>query len=411
MTGTGIAAAEWRNSWPVPMAAAFGYSTSVLHIYGIGPLIAPLQHEFAWTRAQVSAGLTITALLSGLLCIPVGMLVDRLGPRRLAIVGVLAMTATFALLGTATGTFSNWLALWGVLAIGTLFVQTTVWASAVASRFEVSRGLALAITLSGASLAATLFPVAATWLNGSYGWRSAFFAMGGIWAAVVFPVILWCFRGAQDQQRGQPQPPADYTRRGLTLAEGLRSAALYKLLLASGLFGFAAIGAVVHFVPVLTDSGATPMAAAGIASLVGIFSIVGRLGTGLLLDRLPAHKVGAAAYLLPIVGCALLLTAGANPISQVVAAAAFGLTVGSEVDVIGYLAARHFGLKNYGSLYGALVMALGIGTSFGPLAAGAVFDHFHGYSPFLVLDIALMAISAVALLSLGRPLAVRQAPA
>jgi MFS family permease len=148
------------------------------------------------------------------------------------------------------------------------------------------------------------------------------------------------------------------------------------LLLASALFSFTAIGAVVHFVPILTDRGAAPLEAAGIASLVGIFSIVGRLGTGVLLDRFPGHLIGAAAFLLPIIASVLLLLDGANPLSQVIAAAVLWLTVGSEVNVITYLAARHFGLKNFGALYGALLMAFSLGTACGPLAAGAVFDHY-----------------------------------
>ena len=154
--------------------------------------------------------------------------------------------------------------------------------------------------------------------------------------------------------------------------------------------------------PILKGSGATPLAAAGIASLVGIFSIIGRLGTGFLLDRFPAHLVGAAAFLLPIIGSVLLLMAGTDPIGQALAAAAFGLTLGSEVDVVGYLAAKHFGLKNFGSLYGAMVMALAVGTAFGPLAAGAVFDHNHSYAPFLMLTMVMAAVSALALISLGQ---------
>jgi MFS family permease len=107
--------------------------------------------------------------------------------------------------------------------------------------------------------------------------------------------------------------------------------------------------------------------------------------------------------MLPIITAVLLLFAGANPFAQMVGAAALGLTVGSEVDVVAYLAAKHFGLKNFGALYGALVMALSLGTAFGPLAAGSVFDHFKSYEPFLMLAIALMALSAVALISLGHP--------
>jgi len=398
------AAAEWRGFWYLPFVAALGYATSVIHVYSLGPFIAPLQQEFGWSRAQIALGLTVASFVSALFCIPVGILVDRKGPRRIGLIGVVLITAMFALLGTATGAVANWVLLWVAIALGTLWVQATVWTSAVTSRFEKSRGMALAVTLSGASISAAVFPVLATWLIGAYGWRSAFMGMAAIWAALVFPILLFFFRSAKDEIVEAPAvtPQIAIVASGLSLSEGLRSPTLYKLLMAAGLFSFTTIGAVVHFVPILTDSGAAPLAAAGIASLVGIFSIVGRLGTGLLLDRFPAQNVGALAFLLPIVGCVLLLTGGADPINQAVAAASFGLTVGAEVDVIAYLAAKHFGLRNFGGLYGALVMALSLGTSFGPLSAGAIFDRFGSYAPFLMLNTVLLAMSALALLSLGR---------
>jgi MFS family permease len=402
------AIAEWRSFWFLPFAAALGYSTSVIHIYSLGPFIEPLQQAFGWSRAQTSLGISISSFISAIFCIPIGILVDRIGPRRVGLIGVVLMLAAFALLSTTTGSMTNWMVLWVVLACSTLWVQATVWTSAVASRFEASRGIAFAITLSGASLSATAFPLLATWLIGTYGWRAAFPAMSGIWAAIVIPTLFLCFRGAQDVHRKQSvampshaMPVAAKILTGLTLSEGLRSPTLYKLLLASGLFSFTAIGALVHFVPILTDSGAAPLAAAGIASLIGIFSIVGRLGTGLLLDKFPGHLVGAAAFMLPIITAVLLLFAGANPVCQAIAAAALGLTVGSEVDVVAFLAAKHFGLKNFGALYGALVMALSMGTAFGPLVAGTVFDHYGSYAPFLMLAIVLMAVSALALVSLG----------
>jgi MFS family permease len=364
--------------------------------------MAPLQAEFGWSRAQTSIGITIASIVSALFCVPIGMAIDRIGPRRVALFGVLSMSAGFALLSTTTGTMTNWLVLWTIIALGGLGVQAPIWTSAVASRFEASRGLAFAITLCGASISATIFPVLATWLIGVYGWRTAFVAMGGFWAALVFPILLLGFRGAQDRNTKQPATVAPAkVLKGITLAEGLRSPVLYKLLMAGGLFSFTVIGAMVHFVPILKDAGAAPLAAAGIASLIGIFSIIGRLGTGVLLDKFPGHKVGAVAFLLPIIAATLLLLSGSNPISQAIAAAALGLTVGSEVDVIAFLAAKHFGLKNFGALYGALVMALTLGTAFGPLTAGAVFDHYGSYAPFLMLAMGLMAASALALFSLG----------
>jgi len=262
MTSSRSAIAEWRSFWFLPLAAALGYATSVIHVYSLGPFFEPLQQTFGWSRAQTSIGITVASIVSAIFCVPIGMVIDRVGPRRVALFGVLSMTAAFALLSTTTGTTANWLTLWIVIAFGGLGVQAPIWTSAVASRFEVSRGLAFAITLSGASVAATVFPLLATWLIGAYGWRPAFAAMAGIWALLVFPVLFLCFRSARDEA-GKPAPSKSATApaaapkvlTGLTFAEGLRSPALYKLLMAGGLFAFTAIGALVHFVPILKGAG------------------------------------------------------------------------------------------------------------------------------------------------------------
>lgn len=405
---------EWRSYFMVPIVAALGYATSVIHIYGLGAYLEPLQAEFGWSRAQATAGLTIATSINALFCLPIGALVDRLGPRRVGLIGVLLTSGAFALLSTATGDHANWYLLWGVLAFATLPVQATIWTSAVASRFELSRGLALAITLCGASVGATVYPLLATWLIGEYGWRTALLTEGALWATITFPLLLLFFRGARDVKRvareagdrSQPSAAVQVAApelAGVSVRAGLRSATFRKLFVASALFTFTIIALVVHFVPILKDRGAEPMAAAGIASLVGLFSIVGRLVTGLLLDRFRASLVGAGVFLLPMIGCALLLGSGDSRVAQSVAAAVVGLTLGSEVDVIVYLTTRHFGLKNFGTLYGGLLTALSIGTASGPLAAAAIYDQSGSYRPFLFLSIVCMAGSSLALASLPQP--------
>lgn len=399
------AAAEWRSHFMVPIAAALGYSTSVIHIYGIGPYLEPLQAAFGWSRSQATAGLTIATFINAIFCVPIGALVDRLGPRLVGLIGVLVTASAFALLSTATGDSGNWYLLWSVVAFATLPVQATIWTSAVASRFELSRGLALAVTLCGASVGASVFPLLATWLINSYGWRTAFVVESAIWAAITFPMVAFFFRGARDPQGPQTaasQAPYPVLN-GVSVSEGLRSFTFYRLFIASALFTFTIIALVVHFVPILKDRGAEPMVAAGIASLVGVFSIIGRLATGLLLDRFRASLVGAAVFLLPIAACLLLLFAGDHRLAQMFAAAVIGLTLGSEIDVIVYLTTRHFGLKNFGALYGGLLTALSLGAAFGPLAAAAIYDRQGSYEHFLMLTIVCMGASSVALLSLPRP--------
>src|SRR5690606_20865749 len=162
------------------------------------------------------------------------------------------------------------------------FVQAPVWTAAVVSRFDASRGLAPAITLCGASISAFVFPLLTTWLVESLGWRRAFMGFGGLWALTLLPLVPLFFRGAQDGTHSTPRRPRAAAAQlpGVALGEALRTSAFYRLLCASGFFAFSIVGCVVHFVPILTGSGAAPMTAAGAASMIGIFSFLGRLGTG-----------------------------------------------------------------------------------------------------------------------------------
>ena len=127
------ATAEWRSHGALPFAAMFGYSVSVIHIYGINPYIIPVTAEFGWTRAQFTGAFTLAILIQALLAVPVGMLVDRFGSRKLGLAGVVMVCLAFTTLGTADGNLNNWYLLWGIITLVALPVQATVWTSAVAT--------------------------------------------------------------------------------------------------------------------------------------------------------------------------------------------------------------------------------------------------------------------------------------
>src|SRR5687767_3125808 len=98
MTKMGSGAAEWRQYYMLPLAAAAGYATSVIHIYGLGPYIEPVSAEFGWTRTRTTAGLTLSTLIQAVASVPIGLLVDRVGPRLLGVIGALLTAAAFALM-------------------------------------------------------------------------------------------------------------------------------------------------------------------------------------------------------------------------------------------------------------------------------------------------------------------------
>lgn len=386
----------------LPVAAALGYATSVIHIYGLGPYIQPVSESFGWSRTQVTAGLTIATLVQALMSVPVGLAVDRFGPRVLGVFGVLLSVTGFALIGTATGSPANWYLLWLIMALATLPVQATVWTSAVASRFEASRGFAFAVTLCGASVAQALFPYLGARLIAAFGWQQAMAYQAAIWIAIAFPVIYLFFRGANDGAARTGKAEASPAS-GASFAEGLRSTIYARLFVTSLMLTFGMVALSIHFVPVLTARGASATEAAGIASLIGIASIIGRLGTGALIDRFPAKLVGGAVFLLPAVGTLALLLSGASGAGPMLAAVFIGLTLGAEIDVIVYILTRYFGLRAFGALYGSLLVALSLGTAIGPLVAARVFDTVQSYDPFLWATIGLMLASSAALFSLPRP--------
>ncbi len=396
---------EWKAHWGIPLAGALGYATSVIHIYGLGIYIEPISDSFGWSRATTTLGVTIATLIQALFGVPVGMAVDRIGPRGLAVLGIPLTCGAFALLGTASGSAWQWYALWTVMALATLPVQATVWTAAVAARFSRSRGLALAITLCGASLAAALFPWLGARLIATHGWQAAMGWQGLIWLVIAWPVVLVLFRGGRRALPGpsldSDAPPTHSAPEGLSFRDGLRSPTYLRLLVASLLFTFTVLALVVHFVPILVDAGLSPGKAAALAALIGLFSIAGRLGTGFLLDRFAAARVGGAIFLLPVLASLTLLLGGAA--GAVPVAVLIGLTLGAEVDVIVYLTTRHFGLKAFGALYGGLLVALSIGTALGPLAASAVYDRTGRYDAFLLATLAIMVAGSLALFSLPRP--------
>ncbi len=406
--------AEWRAHWPLPFAAGAGASTAAVHMYSLGVFMKPLQDAFGWGRADISAGISIAVTISAIFSVFVGLLVDRIGPRVVGIIGIVMVTGGVTLLGTATGTLINWYLLWLVIAAGLCGILPSVWSSAVTSRFYASRGLALAITLCGGAIGSSLVPLISGWLLDRYGWRLGFAGLGAIWAAIVLPPVFLFFRGANDGAERRTRQAAAATTAaetgiataplpGLTVREAIAGSALYKQMIAGGFYSLTLVGLIIHLVPILEDRGMAPLTAAANAGLVGIFSVIGRLATGALLDRCRSNVIGALSYVLPTIACILLLMPSTGTPGLIAAIVVIGLAVGSELDVITYLASRHFGMRRFAGLFGAVYIPIAVGSASSAYLAGLAHDLTHSYTLFIQLSIVGMLLGALALFTLGQP--------
>lgn len=393
---------EWRAGWRLVISALTAYGSAAVYNFVIGIFIAPLQAEFGWSRGAITGGMMISATLTAI-CAPfVGRLIDVYGSRRIGIPGMMIYCFAIAMLGTTSGAIWNWWALWVLIACGSVFVKPTVWVAAVSRAFTTSRGLAIAATMTGAGIFAAITPTATTLLINSFGWRGAYFAIGLGLAILNLPLLYFFF--------GRRRLPVETVSPSLPAAPGfaVRQSMLSRRYLQLGAVSFfvttAMIGIQVHFVPILTWRGLGPMQAAGVAGLLGIGSIVGRLITGLLLDRFHGAVVGVLAFFLPIIASLLLLLSGGADMLVVGAVAAFiyGSALGAELDVVAYLTSRYFGMRNYGTLFGTLIALVALAAGAGPMIAGIIYDYTGGYSAYLGLAIALFAIGMAAVGTLGR---------
>ena len=392
---------EWRAHWPTVLASAVGMSFATLYVYSAGALIEPIEKEFGWSRAAIGSGLTVLTATGALLGPAMGIAVDRIGPRRLAVPGVVAFCAAFALLSQAH-TLWTWWALWGLLAVCGIGVKPAVWTTAIASLFARSRGLALAVTLSGTSIGSIFTPLITNRLIESHGWRGAFVGLALVWGVIGFPIIYLFFRGASDKQRAGTMAVAARAH-GLSVRASILSWRYVALVAAAMCFSFLSMSLIVSLIPIMSSHGVPRDTAAQIAATIGLTAIIGRLGTGFLLDRFDPRVTTAIAMALPIVTFTLLLTTPHSIPFAYVAVLMMGLSLGAEVDAVAFLTGHYFGMRNYGLLFGTMMSGLSIATGAAPLVAGAIYDWTGSYNLMLMGAIPLCLISAALILTLGRP--------
>lgn len=392
---------ELRQHWRILPPSLLGITLCSVHGYSLGVMIPRLEAEFGWPRAEISGGMLIIAMIALFAAPMVGNAVDRLGPRRIALLGVPFFCLTLGLLSTATSSIASWWGLWALLALGNMCILPTIWTQAINGYFDRARGKALAIALCGTGLAGAFVPSLANWLAENHGWRNAYVGLALIGAAVTFPVVFALFRprGAGTHHDAKAAA-SSLVGKGVSVRDGLRTPSFLKLAAATVLFSVALCALTTNAVPVLLSRGMTPATAAGYAGLLGLGSVIGRLGGGLLLDRFDAARVAAASVTMPVIAVLILLFLPGDAAAGA-ACLIVGLSVGTEVDCCAYLAAKHFGLKSFGTLFGAMNGMMLFGNGLAPVIANYVYDVTRSYGPVLWFQIPACLITALLFLWLG----------
>lgn len=395
---------EWRIHWKLVLACGIGFSYGAIATYATGLFIEPLTDEFGWSRAEISGGMSIAALLSVPLAPILGILIDRFGTRRLAFSGIVGTALCFTLFAMMNGSLSVWLSLWALYALLSVGINSTVWAAAVSGVFASGRGLALGVTLSGAAVAQVIAPPLTAWLIEAFGWRWAFALLGFGWGT---PGLILCFLYLFDvhDQRKRVAPvdrPADAPLLpGLSVAQAVRSLALYRIGAATLIMMILTIGMIVHQVPLLTETGISRQTAAFLASLTGVAGIVGKLVSGYLMDRMDAGLISSLTIGMAALAFLLLLLPLQSLPLMVVAMIVLGYTNGCKFQICAYLTSRYAGMRNFGKVFGVMSCLVALGAGLGPFIAGLIHDLFGSYRVFLMIGVPASLLSGLLLFRLG----------
>jgi len=397
--------------WLIVFLSAVGlFLGAPLVVFSFSVFFKPMVANFHASRGSVSFAFSLFNFV-GALSIPcIGMVIDRFGAKRVILVstalyGLALCTALWV--GTSLWQLYFFFVLLGVaMASGPAPVPYGV---VISHWFNRYRGLALGLSMMGIGIGSVVVPIFSQHLIDMFGWRSAFAIFGGAVLLVPLPVIAAWLQNDPQQRGLRPDgdegiplshlPPQD--KHGLSWREIWKSPTFWLLICIFSLTGASVHGVVLHIAAIFTDRGVSAAGAATATSLVGAAVVIGRLASGYLLDRIFAPHVAILFYSATMVGIAILCT-GAHGNLALVAAFLAGLGMGVEVESMGYMISRYFGLAAFGAAYGVAFGAFMISGSAGVFLMGAGYDRFHSYAVPLVSFCVAMVLALILLTRLGR---------
>jgi len=350
--------------------------------------------DFGWSRATVTSGNAVGKVILALFAFLTGWIVDRFGPRRVMLVGILLGGIALIGLGRMTSLWLFYLF---------YFINALAYMSGgplpnqvlISRWFDSSRGKAMGIAYIGIGVGGMLVPLIANWLNQSFGWQNALMILGFGMIVIAFPMI-WFIK----DNPGSRLIHSGLEKEKIPFRTILKKRNVYLLIIGS-MFSIAAVSGTSQNLKLFFsfDLGYTQIQSAGIMSLVLASSIIGRLLMGWLADKLPKKYVMILIFTL--VSCSIpLLYAASTPGVIYLFAIIFGIALGGDYMIIPLMAAELFGVRILGRIMGIVISADVLGEALAPVLVGWLRDQSGSYTTgFSALIIfAVLGVVAVSLL-------------
>lgn len=376
-------------AWVVVAAAFTLMFIGFAAAYSFAAFFGALEAEFGASRGDIALVFSVAAFVWFLSGAPAGVLADRYGVRRVAIVGVacialaLAIAAVASSLNVLYATYSIGLG----LGVGLVYVPSI---GAVQPWFSANRALASGIAVAGIGAGNVAGPLLAAWWIGIFGWRGAFLglalfalALGGAAALAI---------------RNKPRASAAAAD-GIALRAALRTTPFWLIFASLFLSCIGLFVPMVHLGPYAVDAGYTAAQGVALVSLIGLGSLLGRFTIGGPADRLGRIPALSAMYAGLGVMFVLWWAASAYWVLALFAVV-FGICYGAYVALLPTIVMDLYGARSVSGIIGCLYTGCGFGTLIGPWLAGAAYDALGTYQAPIAAGALLSFAAAVCVLPL-----------
>ena len=369
--------------------------------YGFSALFDPIIEEFGWSRALTSVAFALQQGESGIAAPIVGVLVDKMGPRRIVIVGGVIYGVGFLLLGYIGGLWMFYV-MFLVISVGASGCNPIVTYIAAAQWFRRKRGRSMAIISTGAAFSGIMVYLLVVLIS-QFGWRTAVQVFGIASWAVILPLAL-VFRHRPEQYGLLPDgdiadtsSPVYSTRTEVDFRfrQAVSTRTFWYLGAVFTLWTLVHGAVISQLVSALRLDGDVSLTVAGAAAAaVPLSSLIGRLGLGSLSDFVDKKTVVVVSLGIQAIGLVLLANL-ATPLLAIGGAFFYGVGSGGVIPVRSALQADLFGARNFGTIQGGLRLLSTAGGVAGPIMAGGIADAQDSYRLFYYICVGALAATAV----------------
>ena len=364
----------------------------------------PLVAEFQWSRALIAGALSASTVVQGV-CAPLaGVLVDRVGPRRVILGGVVLVGGAAMLAATIQAPWQLYVYTGVLGALGVVGLGWVPMGVLLAQRFSARRGRVIGVAFSGMGIGVFAVGPLAQWLIVAIGWRGAT-ALLGLGALVLLLPLVWFGTAGEGPAPARPTAGTARAAGDPTVRQAVRTRAFWALFFAYFFTPLAVFPVATHAVAFALDMGFSAMLAAWAYGLMGLMSTVGRVGFGITADRSGGAWAATLSFACTAGGALALIALEVWPrgIWLVAFAVLFGLGFGARGPIITAMASDWFGGRHFGAIYGVLNLANGLGAALGPWFGGVVHDVTGSYRLAFLAAMGCSALGAACFWLARRP--------